>query len=74
MPFVVDAVYAMAHALANMHREKCPGHRKVCLKMFPIAGPDLLYYIRNVSFTGKWNFCRNIVSTMLFMYMKINCV
>ena len=53
VPFVVDAVYAMAHAVANMHRDKCPGKKRVCKHMLPMAGPDLLHYIRNVSFTGK---------------------
>lgn len=43
----------MAHALSNMHDDKCKGKPYVCKQMMPIAGPDLLFYIRNVSFVGK---------------------
>ena len=53
VPFVVDAVYAMAHALHNFHRQKCRSGDKVCDAMRPIAGSELLHHIRNVSFIGK---------------------
>ncbi|MBN3297432.1 GRM4 protein, partial [Amia calva] len=50
--FVIDAVYAMAHALHNMHKELCPGKVGLCAKMDPINGTMLLKFIRNVNFTG----------------------
>ncbi|KAG5838260.1 metabotropic glutamate receptor 4-like isoform X1 [Anguilla anguilla] len=50
--FVIDAVYAMAHALHNMHKELCPGTVGLCSKMDPINGTMLLKFIRNVNFTG----------------------
>ncbi|XP_041712234.1 metabotropic glutamate receptor 4-like [Coregonus clupeaformis] len=50
--FVVDAVYAMAHALHNMHKELCPGKVGLCSKMETINGTMLLKFIRNINFTG----------------------
>ncbi|KAG9352820.1 hypothetical protein JZ751_017396 [Albula glossodonta] len=51
--FVIDAVYTMAHALHNMHKELCPGHVGLCPKMDPINGTMLLKFIRNTSFSGE---------------------
>lgn len=53
MQFVIDAVYAMAHALHNMHRDLCPDHPGVCLQMESVEGKTLLKYIRNTSFNGE---------------------
>lgn len=53
MQFVIDAVYAMAHALHNMHRDLCPDHPGVCLQMESAEGKTLLKYIRNTSFNGE---------------------
>uniref|UniRef100_A0A3Q3WSF8 G-protein coupled receptors family 3 profile domain-containing protein n=1 Tax=Mola mola TaxID=94237 RepID=A0A3Q3WSF8_MOLML len=50
--FVIDAVYAMAHALHNMHKDLCPGKVSLCSKMDTINGTLLLKYIRSVNFTG----------------------
>ncbi|XP_055366173.1 metabotropic glutamate receptor 4-like isoform X3 [Betta splendens] len=50
--FVIDAVYAMAHALHNMHKDLCPGKVGLCSKMDTINGTLLLKYIRDVNFTG----------------------
>ncbi|XP_048878223.1 metabotropic glutamate receptor 4-like [Brienomyrus brachyistius] len=50
--FVIDAVYTMAHALHNMHRDLCPGKVGLCPRMDPINGTMLLKYIRNISFAG----------------------
>ncbi|XP_028438366.1 metabotropic glutamate receptor 4 [Perca flavescens] len=50
--FVIDAVYSMAHALHNMHKDLCPGNVGLCSKMDTINGTLLLKYIRNVNFTG----------------------
>ncbi|TTB56404.1 Metabotropic glutamate receptor 8 [Bagarius yarrelli] len=51
--FVIDAVYAMAHALHNMHQDLCPGATGLCPKMDPIEGRLLLSYIRSVNFNGS---------------------
>uniref|UniRef100_A0A8C2YXX8 Glutamate metabotropic receptor 4 n=1 Tax=Cyclopterus lumpus TaxID=8103 RepID=A0A8C2YXX8_CYCLU len=50
--FVIDAVYAMAHALHNMHKDLCPGKVGLCPQMETINGTLLLKYIRHVNFTG----------------------
>ncbi|KAJ1095630.1 hypothetical protein NDU88_000789 [Pleurodeles waltl] len=51
--FVIDAVYAMAHALHNMHNDLCPGSMGVCDQMDPMNGRQLLRYIRGVNFNGS---------------------
>lgn len=51
--FVIDAVYAMAHALHNMHQDLCPGAMGLCAKMDPVEGRLLLSYIRAVNFNGE---------------------
>ncbi|XP_016367828.1 metabotropic glutamate receptor 4-like isoform X1 [Sinocyclocheilus rhinocerous] len=50
--FVIDAVYAMAHALHNMHKDLCPGKVGLCSKMDPVDGTLLLKYIRNIKIAG----------------------
>lgn len=52
--FVMDAVYAMAHALHRMHRDLCSGSPGLCSRMSNIDGKELLGYIRNVSFNGEF--------------------
>lgn len=51
--FVIDAVYSMAYALHNMHRDLCPGYIGLCPRMSTIDGKELLGYIRAVNFNGK---------------------
>ncbi|KAM3911817.1 metabotropic glutamate receptor 6-like isoform 1-T2 [Leptodactylus fuscus] len=51
--FVIDAVYAMAHALHNMHIDLCAGSLGVCDRMDPVDGRLLLQYIRRVNFNGS---------------------
>ncbi|KAJ8245308.1 hypothetical protein GJAV_G00269400 [Gymnothorax javanicus] len=51
--FVMDAVYAMAHALHRMHRDLCSGAPGLCPRMSTIDGKELLRYIRAVSFNGS---------------------
>lgn len=53
MQFVMDAVYAMAHALHQMHREHCAGFPGLCPHMANIDGKELLAHIRAVGFNGK---------------------
>lgn len=50
--FVIDAVYTMAHALHNMHKDLCPAKLGLCSRMDPIDGSLLLKYIRDVKITG----------------------
>uniref|UniRef100_A0A8C6L1Q6 Glutamate metabotropic receptor 7 n=1 Tax=Nothobranchius furzeri TaxID=105023 RepID=A0A8C6L1Q6_NOTFU len=51
--FVIDAVYAMAHALHNMQRDLCPEVSGICPEMELAGGKKLLKYIRSVSFNGS---------------------
>ena len=51
--FVIDAVYSMAYALHNMHKDLCPGYVGLCPRMSTIDGKELLGYIRAVNFNGK---------------------
>ncbi|KAH0545837.1 metabotropic glutamate receptor 7-like isoform X1 [Cotesia glomerata] len=58
VPFVVDAVYAMAHAVHNIINDECVKTRgtvhHLCDSLTPAPpGQHLLHYIRNVSFTGR---------------------
>ncbi|XP_035257165.1 metabotropic glutamate receptor 8-like isoform X1 [Anguilla anguilla] len=51
--FVMDAVYAMAHALHRMHRDLCAGAPGLCARMSSVDGKELLRYVRAVSFNGS---------------------
>ncbi|KAG1934827.1 metabotropic glutamate receptor, partial [Pimephales promelas] len=51
--FVIDAVYAIAHALHNMQKDLCPDQSGVCQEMEHAGGKKLLKYIRSVSFNGS---------------------
>lgn len=53
--FVIDAVYAMAHALHNMHKDLCPDQSGICAEMEAAGGKKLLKYIRNVNFNGEYH-------------------
>ena len=60
VPFVVDAVYAMAHALEDLRKHKCPRRRHgMCAHFLPISGEELLASIRNVSFEGIFRATKN---------------
>ncbi|GAB6033506.1 hypothetical protein CHUAL_013385 [Chamberlinius hualienensis] len=49
--FVINAVYAMAHALHNLYKDACPQMNGVCQKMREYNGGELFRkYILNVSF------------------------
>ncbi|KAG9347635.1 hypothetical protein JZ751_005206, partial [Albula glossodonta] len=52
MGFVINAIYAMAHGLHDMHSELCPGHVGLCDAMNPIDGSKLLDFLLKTSFTG----------------------
>jgi metabotropic glutamate receptor 3 len=52
--FVVDAVYAFAYALHNLHRDLCRPKDKVCPAMAAYDGGDFYRnYLLNVSFRGR---------------------
>uniref|UniRef100_A0A7N9AWU9 Metabotropic glutamate receptor 1 n=1 Tax=Mastacembelus armatus TaxID=205130 RepID=A0A7N9AWU9_9TELE len=52
MGFVINAIYAMAHGLHDMHKELCPGQTGLCRAMDPIDGSKLLDYLLKTSFGG----------------------
>lgn len=52
MGFVINAIYAMAHGLHDMHKELCPDYVGLCEAMDPIDGSKLLDYILKTSFAG----------------------
>ncbi|KAK7132936.1 hypothetical protein R3I94_014981 [Phoxinus phoxinus] len=52
MGFVINAIYAMAHGLHDMHKELCPDFVGLCEAMDPIDGSKLLDYILKTSFAG----------------------
>ncbi|KAL0108286.1 hypothetical protein PUN28_015079 [Cardiocondyla obscurior] len=58
VPFVVDAVYAMAHGVHSVIEEECVNNlgtpHYLCESLVPAPdGPTLLQHIRNVSFIGR---------------------
>lgn len=54
--FVIDAVYAFAHALQELVSERCPDKQDLCSNMFPVDGKYLFnQYILNGSFLGKFS-------------------
>lgn len=53
LSFVIKAIYALAHALHNMHGDLCGEDLGLCANMTPINGAQLLDYLHNVSF--KYN-------------------
>ncbi|XP_036003278.1 metabotropic glutamate receptor 1 isoform X2 [Fundulus heteroclitus] len=52
MGFVINAIYAMAHGLHDMHKELCPDQPGLCEAMDPIDGSKLLDYLLKTSFKG----------------------
>lgn len=51
--FVIDAVYAMAHALHQMNKDLCSDYSGICPEMEHAGGKKLLRYIRSVNFNGE---------------------
>ncbi|XP_061896890.1 metabotropic glutamate receptor 1-like [Entelurus aequoreus] len=53
MGFVINAIYAMAHGLHDMHANLCPdGHAGLCDHMKPVDGSHLLDFLLKTSFAG----------------------
>ena len=62
VPFVIDAVYAFAHALHALYVKTCPALDGVCDNMKNLDGKELLSFLHNVTFkgvTGNVSFNRN---------------
>jgi Receptor family ligand binding region. len=53
LQFVSDAVMAFSIALDHMHADLCQGKVGLCDAMRPTKGPELLKYLRKVSFQGE---------------------
>ncbi|XP_077983546.1 metabotropic glutamate receptor 3-like [Glandiceps talaboti] len=53
--FVIDAVYAMAHAVHNMKNKLCPNSTRLCAAMVPVKGSDLYEDILKVNFIDMVN-------------------
>lgn len=52
MGFVINAIYAMAHGLHDMHEHLCFGAEGLCEAMDPIDGSKLLEFLLKTSFSG----------------------
>lgn len=72
--FVIDAVYAMAHALHNMHKDLCPDYPGVCPRMESAEGKTLLKYIRNTSFNGEPPCSPELVDRLIKMFYVVDFV
>ena len=53
--FVVNAIYTMAYALDNMHRDVCKDVHGLCSAIDPVNGSLFLEYLLNVSFYSYSN-------------------
>ncbi|CAL8274670.1 unnamed protein product [Merluccius merluccius] len=52
MGFVINAIYAMAHGLHDMHRRLCPRNSGLCEAMDPVDGSQLLDALLKTTFAG----------------------
>jgi len=52
MGFVINAIYAMAHGLHDMHRLLCPRGAGLCEAMDPVDGSLLLDALLKTTFAG----------------------
>ncbi|KAG7246487.1 hypothetical protein CRUP_005253, partial [Coryphaenoides rupestris] len=52
MGFVINAIYAMAHGLHDMHRRLCPRGAGLCEAMDPVDGSLLLDALLKTTFAG----------------------
>jgi hypothetical protein len=62
--FVIDAVYALAHAMHNMIQATCRG-QTFCSEVNPPDGATLLSFIRNVSFRGRKERIKLLIKLLL---------
>lgn len=52
--FVVDAVYAMAHAIDDVRKKVCGGRRGICPKLKELDGGLIYQALLNVTFVGEF--------------------
>uniref|UniRef100_A0A8D2LJX4 Glutamate metabotropic receptor 2 n=1 Tax=Varanus komodoensis TaxID=61221 RepID=A0A8D2LJX4_VARKO len=65
--FVVNAVYAMAHALHNMYQALCPNATKLCDSMKPVNGKRFYKeFMLNVTFDAPFRPSSDSKSTVRF--------
>lgn len=69
--FVIDSVYALAQAVHNLLTDTCTGDFKDCPTIDKLSGPEVLGYIRNVSFQGEQ--CLN-VSGYIFKLANVSWI
>ena len=67
----MDAVYAFAYALSELHQTVCPGRTDVCDAMKLYDGGDFYReYLLNVSFKGQFIFYYyNFVDCIITMHI-----
>lgn len=70
--FVIDAVYAMAHALHNMQRDLCPDVSGICPDMDLAGGKKLLKYIRSVTFNGKYTNANTSINRPINQFINVS--
>lgn len=52
VPYVIDAVYALAFSLDEIYREKCPLQNGICYGMKDSLGPRMLEKLFNLTYTS----------------------
>ena len=68
--FVVDAVYAFAHALHNAWLDLCSGMENYCPALKELDGETFYKkYLLNVSFTGRPVFC--LIKSLFFYFCHV---
>lgn len=85
VPFVMDAVYAAAHAIEKLLQDRCgPGYTRSCALNAPLEGFRLMNHIRNLSFMSKQsistigctlkmgNFCERLYLMLYLTYLSVN--
>lgn len=71
--FVVDAVYAFAHAMHALHQDVCRGRPGTCPAMLAYDGGDFyVNYILNVSFIGESNCLAHCTSTYNYWHSVVH--
>ena len=71
--FVIDSVYALAHALHNLLADQCTIPFTNCSTSSLRSGEEVLKYIRNVSFEGiyKRNYIRILILSVVFSKLML---